>query len=1285
MKFTKDLLVAFVRRYVLSVLLLGAFSARADLAADYTALTNGVQGQSAPNANGASPGGVAPFGAAAFPVLLGTASPVQAVMAAGRYGDSYAAGAARAVAWSHTGFFDTAGGVRTTLFSNAVLWASRQGAPAGTVAVVVSNGTVGTFLTGLGYSVRSASSSITDANLAGAHVLILSGNTDYSDTVMAKIAAFTAAGGGLVFSQTPWAASAAAFADGSAMLDPFGIVTNTAIPSDASWTISASTPAAIQSALPAADALTADKEGTSVLSTGDRTIAANAIFQVVSTRIDIASLSAKLAVLSDSSHYGIIAPTAAAPINTTTKPVEKMLAQYQSKTFDMKTPAELFVHPGAADFPGLPDAGAATVTRTISITGNTSVDFYMNSGGDSTRFETGLYAAPGTTITVTIPAGKIADGLQVHIAGNGSEDSTFNGGNSGTWTFFPKLWRRVALTSTTTQTGHVLGGLITILVPPGKTLGTFDVTIDGAVEAPAFVLGQTTDAQWNAGIKTRPAPYGYIQNSKLTIYLPKWQLAAMDNPTAVTSYWKQVMDIADEYYGYTPWRKRGETYATARYVSAGGAYAGYPVEAGWGTTQDELLNSARFNGHWGSYHELGHGYQNNFDSAFVIAISAEVDVNLMPGMIYTILHDRTSWDGAHSSYDASNRLTQRTAYLAQAPASQTWQSAHDLYPVAYDFYFNLAEAFGWQVYKTAFTRLMNYLQNPVSATDAELFALNSSDPNFKRNRFYLLFCDAAGRNLDAYFQRYGIGAVGKGYEITQSVKDLVAAKSYPAWTDNTAIDSLSNPGTLNVSESTAPGTEIYQFTATDAEEPGTVWDYQITSGNTNGAFSIDRRTGRLRVQRVDAETLANYTLTVQVQDSGVPRFSAQQTFGVTVTNAAEPPQLEGKLCSANSAMSNGTSLGSVTASIEPGRTLVSYAIVAGNDGHFAIGATSGAITVTNAATLPSPGVYFLTIRVQDSAGAVGFGKTTILCNRSTGVLEERWTGGHIAGAPTSTSTFSTFTSTQNVSSNYIRRVSGWLVPQVSGTYTLWIASDDEGLLYLSPDETSGNRVPIAAVNGFSGFQSWDEASAQKSALIYLRAGWPYYIEATQREGSGGDHLAVAWQGPGIARQVVPTAVLVPRDAGGSFPSTVLKPVESWRIAKFGASAGDDSTAGLSADPERDGRTNLLEYGTGSDPVAAASGPPSLASIASNRLTLAFTRNTDATDLTLTVQGADSPAGPWTDLARSTAGGAFGALLGGVSANETGTPPLRSVSVGDLYDTTDPAHPRRFLRLQLTAP
>jgi hypothetical protein len=70
---------------------------------------------------------------------------------------------------------------------------------------------------------------------------------------------------------------------------------------------------------------------------------------------------------------------------------------------------------------------------------------------------------------------------------------------------------------------------------------------------------------------------------------------------------------------------------------------------------------------------------------------------------------------------------------------------------------------------------------------------------------------------------------------------------------------------------------------------------------------------------------------------------------------------------------------------------------------------------------------------------------------------------------------------------------------------------------------------------------------------------------------------------------------------------------------------------------------------------------------------------------ITVQGSDELTGPWTDLARSISGTAFSPLAGGVTVLETGTGPTRNVEVRDSYLLTEPAHPRRFLRLDVTRP
>lgn len=141
------------------------------------------------------------------------------------------------------------------------------------------------------------------------------------------------------------------------------------------------------------------------------------------------------------------------------------------------------------------------------------------------------------------------------------------------------------------------------------------------------------------------------------------------------------------------------------------------------------------------------------------------------------------------------------------------------------------------------------------------------------------------------------------------------------------------------------------------------------------------------------------------------------------------------------------------------------------------------------------------------------------------------------------------------------------------------------------------------------------------------------------------------------------------------------PAGSWRQQWFGSTAGTGN-ADDNADPDKDGLTNLWERALNGNPNISDPAPLAQPGLVSGRLALTFTRSTAATDLTLTVQAADTLAGPWTDLASSTSGAAFTVLAAGATATETGTGATRAVQVRDLYLTTDPAHPGRFLRVQV---
>jgi hypothetical protein len=112
----------------------------------------------------------------------------------------------------------------------------------------------------------------------------------------------------------------------------------------------------------------------------------------------------------------------------------------------------------------------------------------------------------------------------------------------------------------------------------------------------------------------------------------------------------------------------------------------------------------------------------------------------------------------------------------------------------------------------------------------------------------------------------------------------------------------------------------------------------------------------------------------------------------------------------------------------------------------------------------------------------------------------------------------------------------------------------------------------------------------------------------------------------------------------------------------------------------------MEYALHGDPMGSRAGQAALPQASTgSTLQLTFARYLDRNDIKLTVQGADSPSGPWTDLVTSVAGQPFGVVASGATVQETGSGNSRTVIVGDVYSVSDPGHQRRFMRLQVTRP
>ena len=96
--------------------------------------------------------------------------------------------------------------------------------------------------------------------------------------------------------------------------------------------------------------------------------------------------------------------------------------------------------------------------------------------------------------------------------------------------------------------------------------------------------------------------------------------------------------------------------------------------------------------------------------------------------------------------------------------------------------------------------------------------------------------------------------------------------------------------------------------------------------------------------------------------------------------------------------------------------------------------------------------------------------------------------------------------------NYGGRMTTHLVPATSGDYTFWVAADDGCELWMSTEAVC-NPVKIAYWGGWTGYHAYDSHPEQMSAPISLVGGQKYLIQALWKEGGGGDHCSVAWEGP----------------------------------------------------------------------------------------------------------------------------------------------------------------------------
>lgn len=115
--------------------------------------------------------------------------------------------------------------------------------------------------------------------------------------------------------------------------------------------------------------------------------------------------------------------------------------------------------------------------------------------------------------------------------------------------------------------------------------------------------------------------------------------------------------------------------------------------------------------------------------------------------------------------------------------------------------------------------------------------------------------------------------------------------------------------------------------------------------------------------------------------------------------------------------------------------------------------------------------------------------------------------------------------TGELGDQYGSRYSALLLPPETGEYTFRLAADDTAELSLSLDDSPENLVKIAFLDSYTSPRGFGKRGA--SSPIRLEKGKRYYLQLLHKEGSGGDHVALSWEGPGIKKGILTEEYTIP--------------------------------------------------------------------------------------------------------------------------------------------------------------
>ena len=497
-------------------------------------------------------------------------------------------------------------------------------------------------------------------------------------------------------------------------------------------------------------------------------------------------------------------------------PVADTLLRVEAALTQGLPASELPAHPSHSNFPGEVPANASRISRTITIDGNQSglpSNFGYAGARSHIRVTTGLYAAAGDVVTVSLPQPVVDSGAYVLVGAHSDslwgKDQLHRHPEIARWWYVDQPYIEV---------GNAFGGPIYLAIEAGSVLGEFDVTISNAVKAPQYIHGETSLFQWIEQYRHDPAPWAEIGSDLFILTVPSHEIRGLENPDELMDWWDDALSMEHELYGYLPWPRVERAVFDAQ-ISAGWMHSGYPFMA-HDLSVPAVVNVSYMseNGDWGMFHELGHNHQW---MPSTLPGTTETGCNF--ASVY-LMEELVGVEG-HGAVDPEQRAARMEAYFDDGSNISNWSVW-----VALDTFLIVKEEWTWQPITDALTVYYDLPASQVPSNDVEEF-----------NAWVLHLSEASGYNLAPYHSAWGFPLEQSTFDSLDHlpvwVEDPLRGEyfQYPAILRNLEVSGTTANSTTIHWETYDNGTDItltiYYGTSDGGENPSS-WSDSIVVGGT---------------------------------------------------------------------------------------------------------------------------------------------------------------------------------------------------------------------------------------------------------------------------------------------------------------------------------------------------------------------------------------------------------------------------------------------------------------------